>query len=450
MIKISKKKLIKKKLSKNRFGGAICKFPNIWENKEECVKKCPDDMFSIYEGNKFQCSQQPSADKESNGIYWNDLSDTKDPGNYFGAYKYLGSNILPHGEGLNIYDNGLILFGNWNEGIPTKGILIHPQFTFEGNLDRNGYTYGKLTEMDGTIYEGTFVDGALHGFGKIIRSDKTIIEGKFESGIFKGQGTITNGHIIHNYPSDEHLFIIPSNEIKSLFKINNEYNTTVSNQSITFLIMLHGLDISNSHCVYNTDKYHVRLVSPVKTDQTNIIYQEDNNDYLIDAYHLARNIFNLKENINATSIQKLEKTIELLNFKSTPKFPIFDNQVFKPLIDHFYSYNNIPPLGGIYIIHDSKNPNIKDDTWPEIDPKLENAQKLEKNPDRNFILRSHLINTYIKKGYNTINIIDLSCRTRKDLDISETYRPIDNDNYKCKYEEKESSFIEEDVVKSLM
>ena len=450
MTKFSKKKNNKKKISKKQLGGLICKFPNIWENKEECMEKCPHDMFSIYEGNKFQCSYQPSVDKESNGIYWNDLSDSKDLGKYYGPYKYVESKILPHGEGLNIYDNGIIVFGNWNEGIPTKGILIHPQLTFEGNLDRNGYTdgYGKLT-MNGTIYEGTFVDGVLEGFGTMIRPDKTIIEGKFENGKFKGLGTMKNGHIIHYYPTDEHLFIIPSNEIKSLFNITDIKNTTNTDKSITFLIMLHGLDISNSYCEYDTEQYHVRLVSPVKTDQPNIIYEEDNNYYLIDSYHIARNIFNLKDNINASSIQKLQKTIELLNYKSTPQFPIFDNQIFRPLIDHLYSYNRKPSLGGIYIIHDSEI-NSDDDTWPEIDSTLENAQKLPEIPNRTFILRSELINTYIKKGYTTINIIDLSCRKRKDLDIIEEARPKSNDNYQCKYDKKESSFIEEDDVRSLM
>lgn len=64
-------------------------------------------------------------------------------------------------------------------------INIYAGKCIEGNCDDG---YGKYQDDDGSIYEGTWVNGFLEGNGKIIIIDGSIYEGFFKRGKLFGQG----------------------------------------------------------------------------------------------------------------------------------------------------------------------------------------------------------------------------------------------------------------------
>ncbi len=435
---ISKKtKKNNKYLSRKQFGGKDCKFPDIWENEDTCVNECPSGKVSKYKSSKFICDNLGG----SNGMRFTDLSDANEgrgsPGVYYGP---ISSGSLPHGKGLMIYDNpSTIYYGEWVNGIPKTGIMITKHWSFEGEFNQNEFTQGRLVLFsDKTIREGTFNNGEMNGKCKATLANGTIIEGEFRHDKFKGNGTITTGKIVHNYPRDEHLFLTPKEYNISQFIIQQP-DSKRERHSITLLIMLHGADIANSRCRYDPSKT-VRLVSPIKTGSSHVIYYDDDADFIIDAYQIARNVFHLAENQKASSLQKLQKTIELFNLKSGPDYPVFpSDSLFNPLIDHLYSLRGeVIPYAGIYVIYDSKNDANPFDTFPErIRYDFSEAKKLTLDNDE--ILRSKLINMYMNKGYGIINIIDLSCRSRRQGTLPENIADL----YSCRYTTADLSLPEE-------
>jgi hypothetical protein len=433
---ISKKiKKNNKCLSRRQFGGKDCKFPDIWENENTCVRNCPSGKFSKFKSSKFICDNLGG----SNGMRFTDLSDDRDKGQYYGPIDEKG---MPTGLGLMVYDEGPIYYGEHQNGIRTRGIQLYPDgMSFEGQFDRNGGIQGTLTTNKLKMI-GTFVNGFFNGKGTAIENGGVIIEGDFEDNKFIGNGTITmpNGRV-YNYPKDEHLFLTPMEYHRSQFIIQQP-DMKKERHSITFLIMLHGADIANSRCHYNTQTNTVRLVSPVKSDDPNKVYNENNN-YLIDAYHIATNVFHLEENQKASSLQKLQKTVELFNLKSGPDHPVFPrDSIVNPLMDHLYKKHGVDviPYAGIYVIYDSKNDAKPFERFPETtEYDFSNAKKLKLDSDE--ILRSDLINRYIL-NYGIINIIDLSCRPRLVGNLADNTA----NRYSCRYTTANPSDPEESPI----
>ena len=485
--------IYKKKKKQN--GGKDCKFPDIWENEinGECVRNCPEKTCRRYDQGKFKCANDcrvftPDA--------LTDLSDNIDStssegmtihldfhpaGNDFTYYGDLKSG-KPHGVGLAIFKND-IYYGNWDNGIMSRyGTLIniddtgvcmgvyeggfkdnlingpgkatlHDGTIYEGEY-RNGILIkGRITRPDGIITEGEYLNGSLNGYGKVIQANGIVREGEFNNGKFIGKGTISKGNILHHFPKDEHLFLTHSEYRIDEFIIDNPNHQ--KSISITLLIMLHGNDIDDSRCYYDPS-YHVRLVSPISTGCSNII--ED--FYANDAYHIAKNVFNLKENTNASSFQKLQKTIEVCNIKSGKDLPVFQKNIalFKPLMDHAYDVDSTDlGVSGIFIIHDDKNPEAVYDTFKITEltdiytkiiyPELTYHIGSSHGSRGDLILRSQIINIFLKKGYDTINIIDLSCRDRYKLQLGNYLNK--DDIYKC-YHNIHSTEIEEDTVSSFL
>jgi hypothetical protein len=93
-----------------------------------------------------------------------------------------------HGPGKRIFPDGSFEEGEFKFGILIKGTkklfdnsIEEGTFSSSGRLDG----VGKKKTGYGSIYEGTFKDGELHGHGKIIYPDGYVEEGEYENGIKK-------------------------------------------------------------------------------------------------------------------------------------------------------------------------------------------------------------------------------------------------------------------------
>ena len=132
------------------------------------------------------------------------------------------------GKGLNIYMNGDRFEGKWKDGKfhngegefhfengdyfkgKWKNAKFHTgkgEYHFEngdffiGEWKDGSFHSGKVTKKDGSVEEGKFVNGRLHGEGKIIEN-KNVWEGEFVDGKLHGKGTI----IISDFSKSEGQF----------------------------------------------------------------------------------------------------------------------------------------------------------------------------------------------------------------------------------------------------
>ena len=82
-----------------------------------------------------------------------------------------------------------------------------------------------------------------------------------------------------------------------------------------------------------------------------------------------------------------------------------------------------------------------------LDKLLDHLLIYEKNGDYSF-LRSDLINVLLDFGYDTINIIDLSCRVINEDILNNGYNETTGKNYQCQYmiNEDESTYLGDDVT----
>merc|ERR1712241_698072 len=62
---------------------------------------------------------------------------------------------------------------------------------FEGEFFRGQMIQGQMTYQDGSLYNGSWVDGMRHGRGKCIFVDGSEYEGDFRKGKFHGHGKMT-------------------------------------------------------------------------------------------------------------------------------------------------------------------------------------------------------------------------------------------------------------------
>jgi hypothetical protein len=244
--------------------------------------------------------------------------------------------------------------------------------------------------------------------------------------------------------------------------ISNQKDNT-SDKYITILINLHGSDVFNSKCKL-VDNKHVRLLSPMTCGQLAI------NDLhsTIDAFLIAYNISHLQSNNMASHFQKMMKTIEVYNEHNPDFYDLTKGGFRRPLVDHYYSIDDeikhifiidtnhmIDLFQDSYDLFSQKNTELK--TLDDLD--IEQYNILPKLMPHLFInskrfLRSNLINFLLDSGYDTINIIDFSCRALNMDNLGFLYSRRHSKNYVCKYNstaeilEDENTFIG-DVINSI-
>jgi len=377
-----------------------------------------------------------------------------------GIFEYIFDFSLKEGKktitnrDVTIEEEGKFQDGKLIEGqLRTTSEAIYYEVSVLPDFNLTSTVEGKIRRKDGYKYDGQLNSNLKpNGVGTLIQVDGTFVQGNFLDGKFLGYGKVVNSRfgIMRNY-HDNHLFLTLDEYRKEQFIIPNP--NYVKGSSITLLIILHGTDIENSVCHIADNSKHVRLISPVKTGCSNLSYA----DYdIMDMYNITKNVFHLQNNENASSVQKIKKSIELFNVKSSKdKDTIFsETSLFRPLMDHLYSYGeDLGKNAGIYVIYDTEvaNKMINDFQEFQLGTNLFSmpinffGKLLQPKP----VLRSTLINNYLET-YDTINIIDLSCRDRRSEEISDELRATlgTQESYSCVYNQASSTMPPEDVITS--
>ncbi len=125
--------------------------------------------------------------------------------------------LLLHGNGTQVFDNGARYTGQFKAGVPHgrgtytfaegttyegdlldgnrhgKGTLTFPSGdTYEGDFKENERTgQGVYTFKNGSRYSGGYLNGKWHGQGTIQHADGSSYQGGFASGVRHGKGTLT-------------------------------------------------------------------------------------------------------------------------------------------------------------------------------------------------------------------------------------------------------------------
>eukprot|EP00980_Cylindrotheca_fusiformis_P020641 scaffold7696_cov141-Cylindrotheca_fusiformis.AAC.11 len=104
--------------------------------------------------------------------------------------------LVPHGEGILLYENSRIYDGTWEDGrwhgrgkwTNTNGDYYDGDFV---NEKRHGY--GTYTWPNGNEYIGYFVDDNRQGQGLFKFANGAVYEGEFHNGHFEGKGSYSFG-----------------------------------------------------------------------------------------------------------------------------------------------------------------------------------------------------------------------------------------------------------------
>ncbi|KAL8061124.1 hypothetical protein ABFX02_02G067900 [Erythranthe guttata] len=106
---------------------------------------------------------------------------------YLGAVK----GMTPHGKGKYTWLDGTIYEGDWVEGKMTgKGKIYWPsQATFEGDFS-GGYLhgFGTFTGSEGSFYRGSWKMNSQHGIGRKQYRNSDIYDGCWREGVHEGSG----------------------------------------------------------------------------------------------------------------------------------------------------------------------------------------------------------------------------------------------------------------------
>jgi hypothetical protein len=143
------------------------------------------------------------------------------------------------------------------------------------------------------------------------------------------------------------------------------------------------------------------------------------------------------------------KIIQVYN-QSNPDFFDVSKGLRRPLIDHYYqAYPKDDLFSQICIVdtnHDAKifrdryglfsrtNMECKNVDIETYNVLSELRPSLTINSDGLF-LRSHLINVLLDLGYDTINIVDFSCRVFNMDNVTDLYTRLPNKWFRCDYVE---------------
>ena len=98
-------------------------------------------------------------------------------------------NHAPHGNGKMTCLDGAIYEGEFRNGLlHGKGKMTTSDGrTYEGEFQNNlPHGQGRATLIDGTTYEGEFLNGLVHGKGKQTEPNGQVYEGEFLNGCFQG------------------------------------------------------------------------------------------------------------------------------------------------------------------------------------------------------------------------------------------------------------------------
>jgi hypothetical protein len=344
-----------------------------------------------------------------------------------------------HGQGVYKWNNGNAYDGEWRNG------------------NYNGW--GKFIFKSGIYYEGNWEDNKLNGLVNIYYNN-SILTGTYVKGIRQGEFTnkLKNGKIKKYFFIDGKLYNFEKNVSK--YYLSNPYGKDES-KHITILIHLHGADLINSVCNLNKSK-HVRVISPVLCGVTNLVETHG----LIDSFNIAYNITHLQGNDLASSHQKMIKIIEIFNEHMEDFYDLKQGSYIKPIIDHRYSIDdedlfqiyvidtnfNSPELfqKGEFEVITEKNTELKvitDISQFNILPKLIDYLIIDIINGYECFLRSDVINVLLDFGYDTINIIDFSCRAIDEEIIKRDYNETSGKNYQCKYivNPDESTYLGDEV-----
>jgi hypothetical protein len=449
----------------------------------------------------------------SDGIYEGNWKGGRKHGkgkmNYSNGDIYVGewNNDQINGIGMMDYSNGRIYQGNWLDGQKNgKGKMNYANGDiYLGELKDNlREGIGVFLETNGSVYNGQWKDNMREGIGKQVVPNSYIYEGQWKDGFMNGIGRYTypngnyyeglwknnkkhgklmryymgaygyiEGEYINDYKEGMHTHFSNDGNITKYYYYNHDKIFTfenriekyiiseqiadTSNRYITIIMNLHGSDIINSECKLVSNK-HVRYISPMKCGEPFLNDMES----IIQAFLVAYNISHLQQNYNASTYQKMMKTIEVYNEHNPDFYDLTKGGFRRPVIDHYYSIDDT--LKQIYIIDTNhridifqdyydlfslKNTELK--TLSDLD--IEQYNILPKlmphlNIDSKRFLRSHLINFLLNSGYDTINIIDFSCRVFNTANLTELYTSLSSKNIVCKYIENpdENSFIGDEIV----
>lgn len=391
--------------------------------------------------------------------------------NYQGEFK----EGLPNGYGNWVYSNGDIYQGELRDN------------TRQGN--------GKYLYSNETIYLGEWRDNNQHGKGMMIHSNGEINQGDFSNGKMHGRIMITSvynytsvGYFEYNLMEGPHIY---DNEQIFYFKKSKLYNldfnikdyiiqTPYKNYSnyITIIINLHGSDKINTNCKLMNDDNHVRILSPVSCGRINLIGSDIKN-----VFNTVFNVCNI--NKDASTYQKMEKMLELINRSDMIHQINYDRHIFLPEIDHAYSLDNDMNKNNIFLVDTNFNPvidgrsliehklyqqvnkeftelynyddikqfNILPDILEIMNKKSTWTNWLTKKVISHyypnvFFYRSVLINRLLALGYQTINIVDFSCRNITPSDHANLIGDYHNkkNKYVCNYTKQPNQLIERKIA----
>jgi hypothetical protein len=199
-------------------------------------------------------------------------------------------------------------------------------------------------------------------------------------------------------------------------------------------------------------------------------------------FNTVFNVCNI--NKDASTYQKLEKILELINTSDMVHQINYHRHIVLPQIDHCYSLDNDSNKNNIFLVETNFNPVIGDRSF--IDHKLYEEVNIEftqlyKYDDikqfnilptileimnkksswtnwftkkvisyyypKVFFYRSVLINSLLSLGYQTINIIDFSCRNITASDYSTLIGDYYNKNnkYVCESIKQPNDHIEREI-----
>jgi hypothetical protein len=448
--------------------------------------------FAIYEGEFMNGEIVSGRMTYTDGtVYEGEFKDNKKNGrgkftNKFGVIIDCNwEDDLDKGTGIKTYPDGTVYEGELYGGIIHGfGVLREVSgIVYEGNFrnnQRNGI--GKQTWPDGKVYLGEYKDNKMNGRGKHTTPDGKVYEGEWKDDKLNGRGKATikfadfegewkdgilyNGIATLRFNDKTILRKIQNGSVYNFDQTLSKYIITqekenIETKFITIYTNLHGSDLTNTNCTITQGK-HVRLVSFTSCGFINVIHNK------FDSVNIAYNVFHLKQNDGHSTNQKLEKIIELYNEINTNLVDIFDGYT-KPLIDHAYAARG--NYTSLFVIDTNDIsaiqpflPDIPDDKpglgiltnriddikildnleGIDIYDKLKSVLNLIDLAKTQFY-RSNLINVLFNLGYETINIIDPSCRV-----ISKQKKEYKNDekmNYICNInnDEAKAEFVSDTI-----
>jgi len=392
-----------------------------------------------------------------------------------------------HGEGKLFSPDGSKYTGEFKDGKKNgEGTYIWPDGSIYVGEWKNNYMdgVGEITFNSQKKFMGFFKDGKRHGYGKTIYSNGEYEVSFWKNGVMDGlyeyhykEEAILSGTIINGMKQGEFIKRFSNGDIQRLYFINNDIyklnqdinkyqiehlSHVLETKYITILIQLHGLDIINSICSLNKSK-HIRYITPVQCGMVNLLYTK----WPIIPFNIAYNVSNLAINTHASTSQKMQKILDFFNEDTSNSYETYN----RPIIDHEYyvDYNQSSDFdfSRIYLVDTNYNPSqlftskifssitnktdiikqISEINEYDILPSIKPFLKQDCQNENFSFLRSNLINILLDLGYDTINIIDLSCRTIDEKIINSDENMTHNKNYQCEYKmnEDETLYLGDEV-----